>query len=41
MCNGQNRQGWMEQVYGPLQSKLKDSKLKFVPLEVEVRSVLF
>ncbi|KAF2238878.1 hypothetical protein EV356DRAFT_528771 [Viridothelium virens] len=31
-----NRQGWMEQVYGPLQSKLKDGKLNLIPLEVEV-----
>ena len=31
----QNRAGWIEQVFVPLQSKLKDG-LKLIPLEVEV-----
>ena len=32
----QNRQTWMEQVFGPLQTKLKEGSLKLVPKEVEV-----
>ncbi|KAI9701404.1 MAG: hypothetical protein M1820_006495 [Bogoriella megaspora] len=31
-----NRQGWMEQVYAPLQSKLEGEKLQLIPLEVDV-----
>lgn len=31
----QNRAGWMEQVFEPLQSKLKEG-LKLIPLEVDV-----
>ena len=32
-----NRAGWLEQVFGPLQSKLKDG-LKLIHLEVDVSS---
>ena len=32
-----NRAEWLEQVFGPLQSKLKDG-LKLIPLEVDVSS---